>query len=193
MFEPHRTTEVGAMGTLEGKVAVITGGARGIGLATAKRFVDEGAFVFITGREHSELEAAKGFIGHDVMAIQGDAGNLADVERLYGVVRDVKGHVDIVFVSETDPLAADHYDGIFNSDVRGVLFPVDAALPLMRDGGSIMIDGSLAGSNLRTSLLGEAQGAIRALARDWTFDLSDRRIRACITNADQLGCSAAHA
>lgn len=181
------------MGSLEGKVAVITGGVRGIGLATAKRFVDEGAFVFITGREQSELEAAKGLIGHDVMAIQGDAGNLADVERLYGVVRDVKGHVDIVFVSEAEPLEADHYDGIFNSDVRNVLFPVDGALPLMRDGGSIMIDGALAGSHLRTSALGEAQGAIRALARDWTFDLSERRIRACITDGDQLGCRSAHA
>lgn len=181
------------MGSLEGKVAVITGGARGVGLATAKRFVDEGAFVFITGREQTELEAAKGFIGHDVMAIQGDAGNLADIERLYAVVRDVKGHVDIVFVSEAESLAVEHYDGIFNSDVRNVLFPVDGALPLMRDGGSIMIDGALAGAHVRTSELGEAQGAIRALARDWTFDLSDRRIRACITGGAELGCSAAHA
>jgi NAD(P)-dependent dehydrogenase (short-subunit alcohol dehydrogenase family) len=181
------------MGTLDGKVAVITGGSSGIGLATAKRFVDEGAFVFITGREQAALDEAKGFIGRNVMAIQGDAGNLADVERLYGVVRDVKGHVDIVFVSEATDLAADHYDGIFNSDVRGVLFPVDGALELMRDGGSIMIDGALAGTSLRTSSLREAQGAIRALARDWTFDLSDRRIRACITDGDQLGCNASHA
>ena len=127
------------MGTLEGKVAVITGGTAGSGLAAAKRFVDEGAFVFITGRDQSALDEAKAFIGHDVMAIQGDVTNLADVQRLYAVVRDVKGHVDIVFANEGQAVTADYYDGIFNTDVRGVLFAVDGALPLMREGGSIMI------------------------------------------------------
>ena len=181
------------MGMLAGKVAVVTDGSNGIGLATAKRFVDEGAFVFITGRDQRALDRAKSFIGHDVMALEVDAGNLADVERLYAVVRDVKGHVDIVFVSEPVGTTRDDYDGIFNRDVRSVLFPVDGALPIMRDGGSIMIDGNLAGSHVRTSSLGEAQGAIRALARDWTFDLSPRGIRACITSADRLDCSSAHA
>jgi NAD(P)-dependent dehydrogenase (short-subunit alcohol dehydrogenase family) len=182
------------MGTLAGKVAVITGGTGGNGLAVAKRFVDEGAFVFITGREQRELEAAKAFIGHDVMAIQGDVTNLADVERLYAVVRDVKGHLDIVFANEGQAVTHDYYDGIFNTDVRGVLFAVEGALPLMRDGGSIMINGAIADGAAGHDIGGEAQGAIRALARDWTFDLSDRRIRACITGPGQFtGCTAAAA
>lgn len=181
------------MGTLEGKVAVITGGSSGRGLATAKRFADEGAFVFITGREESALEEAKAKIGHNVMAIQGDVTNLRDVERLYSVVRDVKGHVDIVFAGEAQPVSSDYYDGIFNMDVRGVLFAVDGALPLMRDGGSIMIDGAIADAEAgNANVAGDAQGAIRALARDWTFDLSDRRIRACITGRELCdGCAAA--
>lgn len=183
------------MGTLEGKVAVITGGTRGNGLAVAKRFVDEGAFVFITGREQRALDEAKAFIGHDVMAIQGDVTNLADVERLYAVVRDVKGHVDIVFANEGQTVTPDYYDGIFNTDVRGVLFAVEGALPIMRDGGSIMINGAIADREAgHAHVSGQAQGAIRALARDWTFDLSDRRIRACITGEGQFtSCEAASA
>ena len=180
------------MGTLEGKVAVVTGGSRGRGLAAAKRFVDEGAFVFITGRRQSELEEAEAELGRNVMAIQGDITNLSDVERLYSVVRDVKGHVDIVFASEAEPVTPSYYDGIFNTDVRGVLFTVDGALPLMRDGGSIMIDGTIADTEAENAnVVGEARGAIFALARDWTFDLSDRKIRACVTDRYDCGCAAA--
>jgi NAD(P)-dependent dehydrogenase (short-subunit alcohol dehydrogenase family) len=180
------------MGTLEGKVAVITGGSSGRGLAAAKRFVDEGAFVFITGREQSALEKAEAQIGRNVMAIVGDVTNLRDVEHLYSVVRDVKGHVDIVFASEAQAVTPSYYDGIFNTDVRGVLFAVDGALPLMREGGSIMIDGAIADAEAgNTNAASEAQGAIRALARDWTFELSDRRIRACITSREVCNSCAA--
>lgn len=181
------------MGTLEGKVAVVTGGTGGRGLAAAKRFIDEGAFVFITGREQSALEEAEARLGRNVMAIQSDVTNLRDVERLYSVVRDVKGHVDIVFASEAEPVTPSYFDGIFNTDVRGVLFTVDGALPLMRDGGSIMIDGTIAEAEAgNTNVAAEAQGAIRALARDWTFDLSDRGIRACVTSReDCVSCAAA--
>jgi NAD(P)-dependent dehydrogenase (short-subunit alcohol dehydrogenase family) len=127
------------------------------------------------------------------MAIQSDVTNLRDVQRLYSVVRDVKGHVDIVFASEAEPVTPSYFDGIFNTDVRGVLFAVDGALPLMRDGGSIMIDGTIAEAETgNTNVAAEAQGAIRALARDWTFDLSDRGIRACVTSReDCVSCAAA--
>src|SRR5260370_25292605 len=136
---------------LEGKIAVITGGTEGMGLATAKLFVKEGAHVFITGRRQKELDAAVNAIGTNVSGVQGDVAQLADLDRLYKTVAKVKGRIDIVFanagVGEFVPFAAvteDHFDKLFNINVRGTLFTVQNALPLLNDGGSIILSGSVA-------------------------------------------------
>ena len=135
---------------LQGKVAVITGGATGIGLATAKLFVKEGAYVFITGRRQKELDEAVQEIGGNVTGVQGDVTKLADFDRLYEAVKS-KGRIDVVFanagVAEFAPLGEiteEHFDRLFNINVKGTLFTVQKALPLMNDGGSIIINGSVA-------------------------------------------------
>jgi NAD(P)-dependent dehydrogenase (short-subunit alcohol dehydrogenase family) len=136
---------------LEGKTAVITGGTEGIGLATAKRFVEEGAYVFITGRRQKELDEAVKAIGTNVSGVQGDIAQLADLDRLYETVAQVKRRIDIVFanagVGEFAPFGAvteEHFDRLFNINVRGTLFTVQKALPLLNDGGSIILNGSVA-------------------------------------------------
>jgi NAD(P)-dependent dehydrogenase (short-subunit alcohol dehydrogenase family) len=135
------------MTKLDGKVAVITGGSSGIGLATAQRFVAEGAYVFITGRRESELEAAVKQIGKNVTAVQGDVSNLADLDRLYATIKQQKGHIDILFANagtgEFSPLGAiteEHFDKTFNANVKGLLFTVQKALPLLKDGSSIILE-----------------------------------------------------
>jgi NAD(P)-dependent dehydrogenase (short-subunit alcohol dehydrogenase family) len=137
---------------LQGKVAVITGGSTGIGLASAKLFVKEGAYVFITGRRQKELDEAEKAIGKNVTGVRGDVAKLADLDRLYDVVGRVKGRIDIVFanagVAEFAPLGSiteEHFDKLFNINVRGTLFTVQKALPLLNDGGSIILTGSVAG------------------------------------------------
>lgn len=137
------------MGKLAGKMAVITGGTSGIGLATAQRFVAEGAYVFITGRRQAELDAAVKQIGNHVTGVQGDVANLADLDRLYATVQQQKGHLDIVFANAGGgafaPLGAiteAHFDKTFNSNVKGLLFTVQKALPLLVDGGSIILNAS---------------------------------------------------
>ena len=141
------------MGKLQGKVAVITGGTEGIGLATAKLFVNEGAFVFITGRRQKELDQAVKAIGTNVSGVQGDVAKLADLDRLYETVSKVKGRVDIVFanagVGEFVPFGTvteEHFDKLFDINVKGALFTVQKALPLLTDGGSIILNGSEIGS-----------------------------------------------
>ncbi len=138
------------MTKLEGKVAVITGGNSGIGLATARRFVAEGAYVFITGRRQNELDAAVKLIGKNVTAVQGDVSNLADLDRLYATVKQEKGHIDILFANagtgEFGPLGAiteEHFDKTFNANVKGLLFTVQKALPLLKDGSSIILNASI--------------------------------------------------
>ena len=138
---------------LEGKIAVITGGNSGIGLETAKRFVSDGAYVFITGRRKNELDATISEIGKNVTGIQGDVSNLADLDRLYNIVKDQKGHLDILFanagIGEFAPLeeiSEAHFDKIFGINVKGVLFSVQKALPLLQDGGSIILNASIAAS-----------------------------------------------
>jgi NAD(P)-dependent dehydrogenase (short-subunit alcohol dehydrogenase family) len=130
------------MKRLEGKVAVITGGSSGIGLATAQRFVEEGANVYITGRRQGELDTAVDQIGKNVTGVQGDVSNLADLDRLYATVREQKGRIDILFanagVGELVPLgeiSEAHFDKIFSVNVKGLLFTVQKALPLFQDGG----------------------------------------------------------
>lgn len=174
------------MGKLEGKVAVVTGGNSGIGLATAKRFAEEGAYVFITGRRRKELDAAVKQIGKNVTGVQGDVSNLKDLDHLYDTVKKEKGHIDILFANaglgEFAPLGSiteEHFDKTFNVNVKGVIFTVQKALPLFRDGGSIMLNASIAGSkaNPAFSVYGATKAALRSLVRSWTLELKDRKIR----------------
>jgi NAD(P)-dependent dehydrogenase (short-subunit alcohol dehydrogenase family) len=172
-------------GKLQGKVAVITGGTAGIGLAAAKLFVREGAYVFITGRRQKELDEAVKAIGSNVTGIQGDVAKLADLDRLYQAVK-AKGRIDIVFanagVAEFAPLGSiteEHFDKLFNINVRGLLFTVQKALPLLRDGGSIILNASVA-SIKGTPAFGvysATKAAVRSFARSWTNDLKERKIR----------------
>jgi NAD(P)-dependent dehydrogenase (short-subunit alcohol dehydrogenase family) len=175
------------MKKLEGKIALITGGSSGIGLATAQRFVAEGAYVFITGRRQEELDAAVKLIGQQVTGVQGDVANLADLDRLYEQVRQQKGHLDIVFANAGGsggmvPLGAiteEHFDKVFNSNVRGMLFTVQKALPLLRDGSSIILMASTTGSKgaAAFSVYSASKAAVRSFARTWTMDLQARKIR----------------
>ena len=173
-------------GKLEGKVALITGGNSGIGLATAKQFVNEGAYVFITGRREAELAAAKKQIGKNVTAIQGDVSNLDDLDRLFAQIRKEKGNIDIVFanagVARYAPLGTiteDFFDSIFDINVKGVLFTVQKSLPLLRDGGSIILNASIVATKglSSNSVYSATKAAVRSFARTWTTDLKDRRIR----------------
>jgi NAD(P)-dependent dehydrogenase (short-subunit alcohol dehydrogenase family) len=176
---------------LEGKVAVVTGGTEGIGFATAKLFVKEGAYVFITGRRSKELDQAVKAIGTNVYGVQGDAGQLADLDRLYETVAKVKGRIDIVFanagVAEFVPFGSvteTHFDNLFNINVRGALFTVQKALPLLNEGGSIILNGSVA-SVKGTAAFGvyaASKAAIRSFVRTWTTDLKDRRIRSNVVS-----------
>ena len=174
------------MGKLEGKIALVTGGNGGIGLATAKQFVNEGAYVFITGRREQELAAAVKEIGRNVTGVQGDVSNLGDLDRLFAQIKREKGKLDIVFanagVARYAPLGSiteEFYDSIFDINVKGVLFTVQKALPLMPDGASIILNASIAGSKgLATySVYSATKAAVRSFARTWTTDLKDRRIR----------------
>ena len=171
---------------LEGKIAVITGGNSGIGLATAKRFVSDGAYVFITGRRQNELDATVSQIGKNVTGIQGDVSNLADLDRLYNTVKDQKGHLDILFanagIGEFAPLgeiSEAHFDKIFGINVKGVLFSVQKALPLFQDGGSIILTASVNASKgiEASSVYSATKAAVRSFARTWTVDLKHRNIR----------------
>jgi len=174
------------MNRLEGKVAVITGGNSGIGLATAQRFVSDGAYVFITGRRQSELDAAVKQIGKNVSSVQGDVSNLADLDRLYATVKEQKGHIDVLFanagVGELAPLEAiteAHFDKIFGINVKGLLFTVQKALPLFQDGGSIILNASIAASKgiEASSVYNATKAAIRSFVRTWTVELKQRKIR----------------
>jgi NAD(P)-dependent dehydrogenase (short-subunit alcohol dehydrogenase family) len=174
------------LGKLEAKVALITGGNSGIGLATAKRFVNEGAYVFITGRRKEELNAAVKEIGKNVTAVQGDVSNLADLDRLFVQIKKEKSKLDIVFanagVAKYSPLGKiteEFYDSIFDINVKGVLFTVQKALPLLRDGASIILNASIVASKgfSSNSVYSATKAAVRSFARTWTTDLKDRRIR----------------
>src|ERR1700716_2583493 len=173
-------------GKLEGKVAVVTGGNSGIGLATAKRFVAEGAYVFITGRREPELAAAAKEIGN-VTGVQGDVSNLGDLDRLFAQIKREKGKLDIVFANaggaQFAPLGKiteEHYDALFDGNVKGLLFTVQKALPLLPDGASIILNASIVASKAiapEWSVYSATKAAVRSFARTWTTDLKDRRIR----------------
>ncbi len=174
------------MTKLEGKVAVITGGSSGIGLATARRFASEGAYVYITGRRQSELDAAVRQIGKNVTAVQGDVSNLADLDRLYARVKQQHGRLDIVFanagigkVTALGDISEAHFDNTFNINVKGLLFTVQKALPLLQDGGSIILTASINSIKATPglSVYSATKAAIRSFARSWTLDLQARKIR----------------
>ena len=174
------------MGKLEGKIALITGGNSGIGLATAKRFVNEGAYVFITGRRDPELAAAVKEIGRHVTGVRGDVANLGDLDRLFAQIKRERGKLDIVFANAGTAqyapfgkITEEHYDSIFSINVKGLLFTVQKALPLMPDGASIILNASIVASKGLTanSVYSATKAAVRSFARTWTTDLKDRRIR----------------
>jgi len=174
------------MGRLDGKVAVITGANSGIGLASAKRFAREGARVFMTGRRQAELDAAVAEVGGNARGVQGDIANLDDLDRLYGIVRDEAGRIDVLLANagggDFMPLHAiteEHYDRIFAANVKGTLFTVQKALPLLPDGASVILTGSTAGSKGTPafSVYSASKAAIRSFARSWIVDLAPRRIR----------------
>jgi NAD(P)-dependent dehydrogenase (short-subunit alcohol dehydrogenase family) len=174
------------MGKLDGKIALITGGNSGIGLATAKQFVSEGAYVFITGRRDAELATAVKEIGRNVTGIQGDVSNLNDLDRLFAQIKREKGKLDIVFanagVAKYAPfgtITEEFYDWTFDINVKGLLFTVQKALPLLPDGASIILNASIVASKglPANSVYSATKAAIRSFARTWTTDLKARRIR----------------
>jgi NAD(P)-dependent dehydrogenase (short-subunit alcohol dehydrogenase family) len=175
------------MNRLTGKVAVITGGSSGIGLATAEHFVAEGAYVYITGRRQKELDAAVSQIGRNASGVQGDVASLTDLDRLYAQIAKEKGYLDILFANagianQRAPIGEvteEQYDLTFNINVRGLFFSVQKALPLMRDGGSILLNAS--GASIKgiptASAYNATKAAVRSFARTWTAELKDRKIR----------------
>ena len=171
---------------LEGKVAVITGGNSGIGLATARRFVAEGAHVFITGRRQAELDEAVRQIGRNVTGVQGDVSNLADLDRLFGTVKQQQGRLDVLFanagvlaVAPLGLITEEDFAKVFNINVKGLLFTVQIALPLFTDGGSIILNASIVASKAleARSVYSASKAAVRSFARGWTTELTHRKIR----------------
>ena len=192
------------MGKLDGKVAVITAGTSGMALATAKLFVNEGAYVFISGRRQQTLDEAVKTIGRNVTGVQGDASNLDDLDRLYEIVKAKKGKIDVLFASagrgefaKIGEVSEEHFDATFGLNVRGTLFTVQKALPLFSDGGSIILNGSITGVKgfPSFSVYAASKAAVRSFARSWLVDLKERRIRVNVLSPgpidtpglDQLG------
>jgi len=192
------------MGKLDGKVAVITAGTSGMALATAKLFVNEGAYVFISGRRQQTLDEAVKTIGRNVTGVQGDASNLDDLDRLYEIVKAKKGKIDVLFASagrgefaKIGEVSEEHFDATFGLNVRGTLFTVQKALALFSDGGSIILNGSITGVKGFPSfgVYAASKAAVRSFARSWLVDLKERRIRVNVLSPgpidtpglDQLG------
>jgi NAD(P)-dependent dehydrogenase (short-subunit alcohol dehydrogenase family) len=183
------------MGKLEGKVAVITGGSSGLALETAKRFVEEGAYVFITGRRQEALDEAVRLIGRNVTGVRGDAANLDDLDRLFDTVKREKGKIDILFASAgkgesavLGQITEQHFDKEFGLIVRGTLFTAQKALPLINDGGSIIMTGSVA--SLKGfpgfGVYAASKAALRSFARTWLNELKDRNIRVNVLSPGQV-------
>jgi NAD(P)-dependent dehydrogenase (short-subunit alcohol dehydrogenase family) len=174
------------MSRLDGKIAVVTGGSSGIGLATARRFVEEGAYVFITGRRRAELDRAVASIGRHVEAVQGDVTSTADLDRLYRTVMASRGKLDILVANSgfseaatLDDITEEHFDKTFDINARATLFTVQKAIPLMTGGGTIVLIGSIAGSigTPGYATYNATKAATRSYARTWTNELASRGIR----------------
>ena len=183
------------MGKLDGKVAVITGGSTGLALAGAKLFVDEGAHVFITGRRQEALDEAVKLIGRNVTAVRGDAADLDDLDRLYGTVREEKGAIDVLWASagsgeqgKLGEITEEQFDAAFSLNARGTLFTVQKALPLLNDGGSILMTGSNASQKgfPGWSVYAGSKAVQQAFARVWLAELKDRRIRVNVLTPGQV-------
>lgn len=179
----------------ENKVVVITGGSDGIGFTTAKHFAAEGAHVYVTGRRQEQLDAAVKEIGHGAIGVQGDVAKSADCERLYERIQLDHGRVDVVFanagISESAPLDAideSHFDRVFGVNVKGMVFTVQKALPLMTTGGTVILAGSAAGSKglPNLSIYSATKAAIRSFARTWTTDLKSRGIRVNVVSPGMI-------
>jgi NAD(P)-dependent dehydrogenase (short-subunit alcohol dehydrogenase family) len=171
---------------LEGKIALVTGGTTGIGLATAKRFVAEGAQVIITGRRKDVLDAAVKEIGSSATGVQADAGSLADLDKLYAQIKEQHGRIDILFANAgggefatIDKVTEEHFDKTFDTNVKGVFFTVQKALPLMPDGGAIVLNASIVSVKGMPAfgVYSATKAAVRSFARTWTNELKDRQIR----------------
>jgi NAD(P)-dependent dehydrogenase (short-subunit alcohol dehydrogenase family) len=180
------TADETSRGKLEGKIALVTGATSGIGLATAKRFVDEGAHVFVTGRRDKELTAAAEDIGRNVTGVQGDVSDLDDLDRLFAKIKQEKGRLDVVFANAgtakyapVGEITAEFFDSIFDINVRGLLFTIQKALPLLPDGASIVLCASVVASKglASNSVYSATKAAVRSFARTWATDLKSRRIR----------------
>jgi NAD(P)-dependent dehydrogenase (short-subunit alcohol dehydrogenase family) len=189
------------MRKLEGKIALVTGGNSGIGLATAKRFVGEGAYVFITGRNQSKLDAAIKEIGSNVTGVQGDVASLQDLDRLFAQIKKEKGRLDIVFANAgifkyaaLEAIDEEFFDSIFDSNVKGLLFTIQKALPLLPDGASIILNGSIVGSKgiPSNSIYSATKAAVRSFARTWTAELKARHIRVNVVSPGPIDTSALH-
>lgn len=174
------------MSKLEGKVAVVTGGTTGIGFATAQRFIEDGAFVFITGRRQAELDAAVEKLGENAFGVRGDVSKLEDLDRLYETVKEKKGKLDILFANagggefaRIGEISEQHFDTIFGNNVKGLLFTVQKALPIFSEGGSIILNASTAASSgmENFSVYSASKAAVRSFARSWMLELKDRKIR----------------
>lgn len=174
------------MGKLSGKIALITGGNSGIGLATAKRFVAEGAFVYITGRRQANLDEAVKEIGSNVKAVQGDVSNLGDLDRLFEQIGREKGRLDVLFANagagDLAPLGSyteEHFDKTFNANVKGLVFTVQKALPLLPEGAAVVLNASIVSCKgfPAMGVYNATKAAVRSFARTWTNELKDRRIR----------------
>jgi len=185
------------MNKLQNKIAVITGATSGMALATAKLFVEEGAYVFVTGRRQDQLDKAVREIGRNVAGVRGDSANLADLDRLYSTVKREKGHIDVLFASagigELDKpigmITEKLVDDTFAVNVKGTVFTVQKALPLLRDGGSIILNTSIANSKgfAGASVYGASKAAVRSFARTWTAELKERRIRVNAISPGPIG------
>ena len=183
------------MGKLDGKVAVITGGTSGMALATATLFVEEGAYVFISGRRQETLDDAVKLIGRNVTGVQGDAANLDDLDRLFETVKRERGCIDVLFASagmgeasSLGTITEKHFDSIFGLNTRGTLFTVQKALPLFNDGGSILMTGSIASVKgwVDYSVYSASKAALRSFARTWLNELKNRRIRVNVLSPGQI-------
>lgn len=183
------------MGKLDGRVAVITGGTSGMALASAQLFVEEGAYVFITGRRQEKVDEAVKLIGRNVTGVQGDAANLDDLDRLFDTVRREKGKIDVLFASagsgesaKLGEVTEKHFDTVFGLNTRGTLFAVQKALPLFNDGGSIIMNGSVASIKgwPEFSVYSASKAALRSFARTWLNELKNRKIRVNVLSPGQI-------